>query len=183
MEAARVALARGLAEIGAVKRGRFVLSSGRESSVYVDLRIVPAHPALYRLALSLLHAEAYPFTSRGAGLLGVATGGVPWAAGLAVLSGAPMGYVRPERKGHGRGRLVEYGLPAGSRVVLVDDVATTGGSLLRAAEAVEREGYTVEAALVLVDRGEGARERLREAGVELRSVLGLAELMEALEEA
>ena len=86
MEAARLALAWGLARIGAVKRGRFILSSGRESSIYVDLRIVPAHPAVFRLALSLLHAEAYPFTSSGAGILGVATGGVPWATGLALLS-------------------------------------------------------------------------------------------------
>ena len=148
-----------------------MLSSGRRSDIYVDLRLVPGIPRLYRLALALLYAEAYRVLDTIDLIVGVATGGVPWASGLALLSGLPSGYVRKERKGHGTGRSVEA--PGPGRALLVDDVATTGGSLARAVEALRREGYEVGHALVLVDRGEGAREKLDGLGVELMSVLTL----------
>ena len=168
----RALLAGELARHGAVKRGVFTLSSGRTSDIYIDLRSVPGKPHLYKLALSLLYAEAYPILDRIEAILGVATGGIPWAAGLSMLSGLPAGYVRKGRKHHGTGRSVEG--PGPCRALLVDDVATTGGSLASAVEALRGEGYSVEYAVVVVDREEGARERLSSLGVELRSVLTLS---------
>ncbi len=169
-------LSRLLASRGAVLRGDFVLASGRRSSVYIDARLLLGDPAAFSEALDLLAGVAPPGEYS---VLGVATAGIPWAAGLALRQGRPLGYVRVERKGHGRDRLVEGSPPRGP-VVLVDDVATTGGSLAAAAEAARREGYEPIAALVLVDRGEGARERLSGMGVELRSVATLREILEAL---
>ncbi len=161
---------------GAVLRGEFLLASGRKSNVYVDARLLLGDPGVFREALSLL-AEAAPGGEYS--VLGVATAGIPWATGLSLRLGKPLGYVRVERKGHGRDRLVEGSPPRGP-VVLVDDVATTGGSLAAAVEAARSEGYEPLAALVLVDRGEGARERLSKLGVELRSVASLGEILDAL---
>ena len=175
-------LARELARSGAVKKGRFVLSSGRVSSVYVDLRMVPSMPRLFRLALSLLYTRAYGILEASDAIAGVATGGIVWSTGLALLSGKPSGYVRPERKEHGASRRVELHVPRGSRVLLVDDVATTGASLAGAVEALRDEGYTVSHALVVVDRGEGAAERLAGMGVRLLSLLSLEDILGALEE-
>ncbi len=168
-------LARLLESRGAVLRGTFRLSSGGVSSVYVDARMLLGDPAAFREALGLLDSVA----PRGLPVVGVATGGIPWAVGLAILRGVPAGYVRPEAKGHGAGRRVE-GSPPKGKVVLVDDVATTGRSLAAAVEALREEGYEPVAAVVLVDRGEGARERLERLGVELRSVATLDEILSYL---
>lgn len=169
-------LARLLAARNAVLTGEFRLASGRKSRVYIDARLLLGDPIIFAKAVDLLD-EAAP---RGRHtILGVATAGIPWAAALAMRRGAPLGYVRPQPKGHGLGRQVEGSPPKGS-TLLVDDVATTGGSLAQAAEAARREGYEVEYAVVLVDRQEGARERLAGLGVQLFSVATLREILEEL---
>ncbi|MCE4628460.1 MAG: orotate phosphoribosyltransferase [Desulfurococcales archaeon] len=163
--------------VGAVREGRFRLSSGRESNIYVDLRRLPSYPRVFRLALSLLHSATASILDDADVIVGVATGGIQWAIGLAILAGVPAGYVRLEGKGHGLDRRVEADVKG--RALVVDDVATTGGSLIRAIEALRREGYTVRYAAVLVDRGEGAYDALKGVGVELVSVLGLEDIMRA----
>ena len=175
-------LARELARSGVVRRGRFVLSSGRISNIYIDLRVLPSMPQLFRLALSMLYARAYHVIEESDAIVGVATGGIAWSTGLALLSGKPSGYVRPERKEHGASRRVEMRLQPGARILVVDDVATTGGSLAGAVEALRGEGFRVSHALVVVDRGEGAGERLAGMGVRLMSLLSLGDILGALEE-
>ena len=170
-------LARLLAVRGAILTGDFTLSSGRKSSVYIDARLLLGDSYTFGEALELLDRAA-PQTGFEA-VLGVATAGIPWAAGLALRRGLPMGYVRPERKSHGTGRRVE-GAPPRGRVILVDDVATTGRSLLQAASAAREEGYEPIAAVVLVDREEGASEALEKEGLELRRVATLSEILEEL---
>ncbi len=170
-----------LKRIGAVKTGKFVLSSGRESDIYIDLRMVPSYPRVFKLILSSLYQVLYPLSGEIEGIIGVATGGLPWASGLALLAGLPLGYVRQERKEHGRGRLVETALSQGSRLIVVDDVATTGGSIERAVMALRSEGYDVRDAVVVVDREEGASERLASIGVRLWSVLKMRDIRVGLE--
>lgn len=170
-------LARELWRVGAVREGRFLLSSGKVSSIYVDLRRIPSHPRVFRLALSLLHSTTAGLLEDIDVVIGIATGGIQWAIGLALVSGMPAGYVRLKGKGHGLDRSVEAGVKG--RALLVDDVATTGGSMLRAVEALRSEGYTVQYAAVVVDRGEGAYDALKDAGVELVSVLRLDDIMRA----
>lgn len=170
-------LARVLVSSGALRIGEFVLSSGARSRVYVDLRSVPARPEGFRLVASMLAGAAASVAGDFDSVVGVATGGVPWASVVAFILGKPMGYVRPERKGHGTGRRVE-GACSG-RVLLVDDVATTGGSLASAAEAVRAEGGEPRYALVVVDREMGAAERLASMGVTLLRLATLREVLEA----
>jgi len=155
-----------LAASGAVLRGEFRLSHGGVSSVYVDVRRVLGVTWASRALAGLLVACASRVGSGVDGVVGVATGGVPWASWLSLGLGLPLGYVRGQAKGYGTGRRVEGWRGPGS-ALLVDDVATTGGSLAGAVEALRSEGVRVEAALVVVDRGEGAGERLASLGVRL----------------
>ncbi|BAA81362.2 orotate phosphoribosyltransferase [Aeropyrum pernix K1] len=172
-------LAKVLKKRGAVLRGDFVLSSGRRSSVYIDMRRLLGDESSYSVALDLLLEVGGQDLARSSAVIGVATGGLPWAAMLALRLSKPLGYVRPERKGHGTLSQVEGDPPKG-RVVVVDDVATTGTSIAKSIEVLRSNGYTVGTALVLVDRGEGAGELLARMGVRLVSVATLKTILEKL---
>ena len=104
---------------------------------------------------------------------------LPLAAAVAYATSKPLLYVRKRPKAHGLGRVVEGAPGRGWRAVIVDDVATTGSSLLRAAEALAGEGVEAVAAVVVVDRGEGASEVLRGRGITLLSLTTSREVLEA----
>lgn len=159
-----------LIRIGSVRLGRFRLSSGRESYVYVDLRIVPFHPDVFKAILERMAPLVERI--RADAVAGVATGGIPWSTGLGLLLSMPSTYVRAREKGYGTSRKVEAPVE-GKRVVVVDDVATTGSSIAGAVETLRSEGATVEDAVVVVERGIEAREMLGAMGVRLHSVTSL----------
>ncbi len=165
-------LARMLLEVGALKFGRFELSSGKISDYYVDVKEASTYPEVLDAMTDAL-SELLPGDAEV--IAGPELGGVPLVSVLSVKAGVPMAIVRKEEKGYGTGgRLV--GSVEGKKVVIVDDVATTGGSLLEAAEVIREEGGRVDTALVVVDRMEGAEESLKDAGIELRSVLTAEDL-------
>jgi orotate phosphoribosyltransferase len=176
-------LAEALHAIGAIRFGDFTLSSGRRSSYYVDLRLVPSHPEVYAMVL-----RAYSELLKNVGgaqfdaIAGIATAGVTISSPLAVQLKKPMMYVRTDTKGHGLDRLVEGRAPAGSRVVITDDLATSGGSILAAAAALRKMDYRVEDSVVLIDRLEGAASNLREAGIRLISFASISDLVLSLRE-
>ncbi|MEM2866715.1 MAG: orotate phosphoribosyltransferase [Candidatus Hadarchaeales archaeon] len=176
----RRTLAQALMDCGCVRVGRYKLSSGGFSPYYIDLRRVPSFPQLFQRVvgayLVLLRREGLEFER----VLGVPTAGIPLGVMVAHELGKPFLYLRTETKGHGTERLLEGELGKGERVLLVDDVATTGGSLGKAVEAVRKEGGRVEAAAVLVDREQGARELLEREGVRLFSVMTARELLQEL---
>lgn len=161
-----------LVESGVVLRGRFKLSSGKVSDIYIDARRLLGMPRYFHAIVSLLKDTFLSNVDVDA-IIGVATGGIAWAAALGFIKEMPIGYVRPKAKEHGLGRVVE-GVEPPARALLIDDVATTGGSLASAVEALRHEGFTVDSAVVIVDREEGARNRLEEIGVELRSLTRLS---------
>ena len=165
-------------------RGRITLASGRESDFYFDLKPTMLHPAgaawlatLILDALADLDADA---------IGGLEMGAVPLAATAAAFShrggrALPAFFVRKRPKEHGALKLVE-GLRkgetlAGKRVVIVEDVSTTGGSAVKAVEAVEAEGAQVVLVLAMVDRGEGAAETFAAAGVPFRALFTAAEFL------
>jgi orotate phosphoribosyltransferase len=111
---------------------------------------------------------------------GIPTGGLPWASVLAYSISKPLVYVRKEVKHHGREKMVEGMLAPGDKVLLVDDVITTGHNILNALQTLRAEGGVVDQALVLVDREEGGREHLQKAGVTLHSVTRISELAQRL---
>ncbi len=157
--------------------GRFTLASGRESELYFNMKPTMMDPRGAYLAawamLNQIHEEKADFAG------GLALGAVPTlgaVAALGWLEGRPVPtfFVRQKAKDHGTRETIEGLGPhdslEGKRVVVVDDVATTGGSILLAIEAARAAGAIVEVGLVIVDREEGAEALLRDKGVRLRSI-------------
>lgn len=166
-----------------VRLGDFVLASGARSSYYVDCRTTTTHAEgqalVGRLGLAAL---------RQAGLAPACVGGLtmgadPVAYAIAHaswLAGDPVHAfsVRKEPKAHGTGKRVEGSFAAGDRVVVIEDVVTSGGSALKAAEAVRAEGGEVLAVLTLVDRDGGGREKIEAAGLPLVTLFHIREVLE-----
>ena len=168
-----------------VRRGRFTLASGRESSHYVDARLTTMSPeglaVIGPLALEAIRARGWHVDAVGGLTLGADP--IAYATALASVSAPPLVRaftVRKEAKQHGTGRLIEGPMREGDRVVVIEDVITTGGSALRAAEAIQRGGATISGILALVDREEGGRGVLEGQGFQ---VVCLATLSELLDEA
>jgi orotate phosphoribosyltransferase len=168
-----------------VRRGRFTLASGRESSHYVDARLTTMSPeglaVIGPLALHAIREQGWHADAVGGLTLGADP--IAYAVAIASVKLPPLVRaftVRKEAKQHGTGRLIEGPMREGDRVVVIEDVITTGGSALRAAEAIQRAGATVSGVLALVDREEGGRVALESAGF---SVICLATLSELLDEA
>jgi orotate phosphoribosyltransferase len=179
--AGKAELAEAFFRIGALRFGRFTLASGRQSSYYLDLRVIPSHPEVYALAI-----EAYKEMAKKIGeknfdvIAGVATAGITISSPLAFLMKKPMVYVRKEEKGHGLGRQVEGAARPGQKVLVIDDLVTTGGSIISAVEALRKTGCVVKETAVLVDRLEGGRVNLAGAGVRLNAYAQVTELIEIL---
>ena len=177
----RAALADALFRIGAIRFGEFTLASGRSSSYYVDLRVVPSDPQTYELAVAAYRTLAEDVGERDFDVVaGVATAGVTLSSPLAYILKKPMVYVRREEKGHGLGKLVEGAVRPRWRALVVDDLATTGGSMLSAVEALRGAGCVVTDAVVLVDRLEGGKTRLAASGVKLRAFADVKDLVKIL---
>lgn len=164
----------------AVFHGDFTLTSGQRASFYVDLRRVSLDhrvaPLIGQVMLDLI-ADVPDVAAVG----GLTMGADPIATAI-LHQGAARGLaldafvVRKEPKDHGRGRQVEGPEVAGRRVIVVEDTSTTGGSPLKAIEAVERAGAEVAAVAVVVDRSTGAREVIEAAGYRYLAALDLADL-------
>ena len=177
-------LVRLLAERSA-RRGIFTLASGRQSSLYIDARLTTMTPE-GQLLIGKLGLAAIDDVGPGADAVGGLTlGADPIAYAICHTSAGsarPLRAftVRKEPKAHGTGKQVEGPLRAGDRVVIVEDVITTGGSAERAVEAVRREGATVLGVLALVDREEGGRERLESQGLAVHSLTTATEVVRVI---
>ena len=166
-----------------VRRGRFTLASGRESSHYVDARLTTMSPeglaVIGPLALAAIREHQWAADAVGGLTLGADP--IAYATALASVSKPPLVRaftVRKEAKQHGTGRLIEGPMREGDRVVVIEDVITTGGSALRAAEAVQRAGASISGILALVDREEGGRTALEAQGFQVVCLATLTELLE-----
>jgi orotate phosphoribosyltransferase len=172
-EKEKAELSRVLHKIGAMKFGAFKLTSGRVSPYYIDLRVVPSFPDAFQRVINLY----IKLLEKDLGIqnvdriVGIPTAGMPFASLVAYEAKKPFLYIRPKAKVHGRERRIEGVLMPGDRVLLVDDLVTTGLSLGRAAKAIRAEGGVVADALVMVDREEGGEERLRKDGIKLHYLL------------
>lgn len=161
-----------LQESGAIKFGNFKLSSGKDSVYYIDLRLVPSFPHQFRemvKAVQNLISEKIGLDSFDY-IASVPTSGLVIASALAMETVKPLIYIRQKIKDYGTGSLIEGKIPEGSRVVLVDDVGTTGHSLLGAIKDLKDAKIIVDSAFVIVNRLEGARENLEAEKVKLYEI-------------
>jgi orotate phosphoribosyltransferase len=181
-ETKKMEMAKILHKIDALKFGVFKLTSGKASPYYIDLRVVPSFPDAFRQICDF-YAEQI---TREIGLknfdrvAGVPLAGIPFASQIAYNLGKPFLYVRKGIRLHGRKRRVEGILSSGDRVLLVDDLVTTGLTLNRAAKAVRAEGGIVKEAIALLDREEGGKEKLEKNGIKLYSLLRMSEVANTL---
>lgn len=167
------------------RRGQFTLASGRQSTLYIDARLTTMSPdglaLIGPLALAALRDAGWTIDAVG----GLTLGADPVSYAIAYASAtsrAPLRAftVRKEAKAHGTGRLIEGPFREGDRVAVIEDVITTGGSALRAAEAIRAAGGSVSGVLALVDREEGGREALENAGLPVISLARASEIVERL---
>tara|TARA_R110002049_G_scaffold309268_1_gene519537 strand:- start:52324 stop:52881 length:558 start_codon:yes stop_codon:yes gene_type:complete len=156
----------------ALQRGEFTLASGKKASYYLDCRQITLHP---QGANVIAEGMLETILSRGdlpAAVGGMAIGADPITASIVMLAGQrdlPLkGFmVRKEPKGHGMGRQVEGPVEAGQRVVIVEDVITSGGSAIKAVEAAEAFGLKVDCVIGIIDRLAGGAEAFANKGLEL----------------
>jgi len=163
----------------ALKRGKFTLSSGKESNYYLDGRVITLTPEGAYLVAEIILKMVEP---QGLDAIGGPTLGadpiVGALAALSYLNKKPVNtfIVRKQAKEHGTQRQVEGPqLKKGGRVILIDDVATSGKAILEAKEALDKIGVIAKKAIVIVDRDQGAKENLAKAGLELDSIFKIAD--------
>lgn len=159
-----------------VRTGSFTLASGKQSDLYIDCRVTALDPFGANLigdlgwhaVRSKIHSEHLKIDAIG----GMTLGADPISLAIGMTSAAKhpaealqVFTVRKEPKGHGAGKQIEGNFKAGDNVIVVDDVITTGGSTLKAIDAIERDGGKIAFCLVLVDREEGGRQAIEARGI------------------
>jgi uridine monophosphate synthetase len=169
-------LADGLLEAGCILFGRFTLKSGLKSPIYIDLRRIISHPGLLEQVgsayLPILKGLAF---QRIAGLPYTA---LPIATVISLHGNYPMIYPRREVKQYGTRAEIEGEYHAGETVVVIDDLATTGGSKFEAIQKLSGAGLKVRDVVVLIDRQSGAKEALEQAGYQLHAVFTITGLLD-----
>jgi len=167
-----------------IRFGDFTLASGKKSPYYVDLRLVPSYPHQFRKMIKYLQDEIIKDTGldKFDSLVSVPTGGLVIASALAIEIVKPLIYVRSKPKDYGTSKSIEGKIWEGLRAVMIDDVATTGGSVVNGIKSLTEAKIKVEDAYVIVNRMEGAEEALKEQGVTLHSITNVIQITKSLHE-
>jgi len=175
-------IAEALLSIGAVSlrpQEPFTWTSGIKSPIYCDNRLTMSHPAIREKIANGFAAHIQEYYPEAEVVAGTATAGIPHAAWVAQKLGLPMIYVRDKAKGHGKQNLIEGELKKGQKVVVIEDLISTGGSSLKAAQAVNEAGGQALAVLAIFTyQFEKAEAAFREGGIPLRTLSNYTALIE-----
>lgn len=178
----KIRMANILYKIDALKFGVYQLSSGKQSPYYIDLRVIPSFPDAFREICEFYVQQM----TEEIGLnnfdriAGIPLSGIPFASQVAYNIKKPFLFIRKDIKLYGRERRVEGILISGDKVLIVDDLLTTGLTLKRAVEAVRAEGGIITDAIVFLDREEGGKELLEKNGVKVHTLLNVSEVADTL---
>ncbi|HID71760.1 MAG TPA: orotate phosphoribosyltransferase [Thermoplasmata archaeon] len=173
-EALKTALKSHLLKAGAVVKGDFILKSGKRSPYYVNIKKAYTSPHILKKIAEAMSSFIGKEVDR---IAGVALGAVPLAVALSLETGKPFVMIRKEQKDYGTGKRIEGEIKNGDEVVIVEDVATTGGSIKEGIQAVRESGGRVRKAMVVVDREEGAAALVEKEGVSLISLFKISEIL------
>jgi len=165
-----------------IRFGNFTLASGKNSSYYVDLRLIPSYPHQFRKMIKNLQNLIVEKTGLDDFdcLASVPTGGLVVTSALAIEIVKPLIYVRSKPKEHGTAKSIEGKISAGMNVVMVDDVMTTGTSVLNGIKQLKAEGLSISNVCVIINRLEGADKILNSVGVTLHQLTDILEITEIL---
>ena len=167
---------------GIIQFGNFTLTSGKNSSYYIDLRLVPSYPHQFRKMVKNLQNLIIEKTGLDNfdSLVSVPTGGLVVASALAIEVVKPLIYVRNKPKEHGTTKSIEGKTSAGMKVVMVDDVATTGTSVLNGIKQLKESGLMISDVYVIINRLEGADKALDDMGVQIHQLTDILEITNVL---
>lgn len=171
-----------LHKIGALQFGTFKLASGMISPYYIDLRIVPSFPDAFTKVCNLYSKmiEKEVGAENFDRIAGIPVAGMPFASVVAYQFKKPFLFIRKDVKMHGREKKIEGILMPGNKVLLMDDLITTGMSLVDAAKTLRAEGGVINDVVVLVDREEGGKESISKDGMTLHYLLKASEAAQKL---
>ena len=171
-----------LFKLDAIKFGVFKLSSGKASPYYIDLRVIPSFPDAFREICDFyaVYINSQIGVKNFDRIAAVPVAGIIFASQVAYNLRKPFLFMRKGVRLHGRERRVEGVLASGDRVLLLDDLITTGSTLKKAANAVRAEGGVVTDAVVFLDREEGGTKQLEKSGIKLHALLKISEIAKTL---
>ena len=161
-----------------IKFGNFTLASGKDSSYYIDLRLVPSFPHQFRKMIKNLQnliIEKIGLDNFDS-LASVPTGGLVVASALAIETVKPLIYVRNKPKEHGTTKSIEGKISSGMKVIMIDDVMTTGTSVLNGIKQLKESNLSISNVFVLINRLEGADKALNEIGVQTHQLTDILEI-------
>ena len=165
-----------------IKFGNFTLASGKDSSYYIDLRLVPGFPHQFRKMIKNLQnliIEKIGLDNFDS-LASVPTGGLVVTSALAIETVKPLIYVRNKPKEHGTTKSIEGKTSAGMKVVMVDDVMTTGTSVLNGIKQLKESGISISDVFVIINRLEGADKAFSDMGVQVHQLTDILEITNIL---
>ena len=165
-----------------IKFGNFTLSSGKKSSYYIDLRLVPSFPHQFRKMIKNLQKliiEKIGLDNFDS-LVSIPTGGLIIGSALAIETVKPLIYVRNKPKDHGTTKSLEGKILSGMQVMMIDDIATTGTSVLNGIKQLKTEGLSISNVCVIINRLEGADKILNSVGITLHQLTDILEITKIL---
>ena len=165
-----------------IKFGNFTLASGKNSPYYIDLRLVPSYPHQFRKMIKNLQnlIDEKTGLENFDALVSVPTGGLVIASALAIETVKPLIYVRNKSKEYGTSKLIEGKLSSNMKLVMIDDVATTGNSILNGIKQLQEAGSIISESYVVVNRLENANKLMDSVGVKLYQLTDILEITKIL---
>ncbi len=175
-------IAKDLFEINAIQIGDFQLKSGEQSPFYLDLRLIPSYPDQFRNIVEHYCTLINNLIYRPAAIAGIMSAGIPFATGISLKLSLPLLQIRKESKDYGTLNLIEGKIPEkGNKIVLIDDLITSGGSKSIAVNALRDRGLIVNDLVVLIDRSaEKDREQISRLNLNIHSMGNVDDLLEGL---
>ncbi len=162
-----------LKECGAIQFGRFVLTSGAVSDYYINIKKASTNPKVLKKITEMMaeYVEGYDV------IAGMELGAVPLAVSLSLETNIPYVIVRKEKREHGTGKKIEGGDVKNKKVLVVEDVTTSGGSVIKAVKTLRENQALVDKVLVVVDRESGAEEKLLNIDIRLIPLISVRDIL------